>query len=320
MAQPSYGDVHVDRPLTTISTAFIQKQDRFIATKVFPVVPVPKQSDKYFTYTQAYWFTSEAQPRAPGSETAGSGFGIGTASYSCDVIGFHKDVDDQTRANADAPINLDRDATEYVTQQLLLKREIDWAATFFATSVWTGSTTGADIAPGDWDTAAGTPIEDVAAEQIAIIKNTGYKPNIMVVGPEVYEHLKNHPDILERIKYTQRGVVTEDLLAGLFDVERFYVAWAVKNSAKEGATASYAFVNTSKDALLVYAPPNPGLLQPSGGYCFTWTGLNGAGLEANRIKRYRLEQIASDRIEGEMAYDFKIVSPTCGAFFHGCVA
>ncbi len=48
MAQPTASDVHVDAVLTNLSVAYIQEQDAYIATKVFPVIPVDKKSDKYY--------------------------------------------------------------------------------------------------------------------------------------------------------------------------------------------------------------------------------------------------------------------------------
>jgi hypothetical protein len=39
-----------------------------------------------------------------------------------------------------------------------------------------------------------------------------------------------------------------------------------------------------------------------------------------RMKQFRLEAIASDRIEGEMAFDMKIVSSILGVFFASIVA
>ena len=42
---PSRGDVHVNRPLTNISIAFLQTQEAFVADRVFPNIPVTKQSD-----------------------------------------------------------------------------------------------------------------------------------------------------------------------------------------------------------------------------------------------------------------------------------
>ena len=50
MPQPYSGQVHVDRPLTNISVAYLQNDNDYIADKVFPVVPVMKQSDRFFVY------------------------------------------------------------------------------------------------------------------------------------------------------------------------------------------------------------------------------------------------------------------------------
>lgn len=325
MPLPTAGDVHVNRPLTNISIAYIQSQDQFIADRVFPNIPVSKQSDRYFVYEREDWFREEAQERAPGTETAGGGWRIdNTPTYYARVYGVHKDVDDQIRANADEPLDMDRDATLWITQQLLLKRERIWAASYFRTTVWGTDLVGVPGAPGvgqftQWDQANSTPIEDVTNAAVAIAELTGFRPNVLVLSPFVFNALRNHPDVLDRIKYTQRGVVTTELLAGLFDVDRVLVPWGVVNTAPEGVQGNFAFV-FGKSALLVYANPNPGILQPSGGYIFSWTGYTGAGPAGNRIKRFRIEQIASDRVEGEIAFDAKLVAPDLGVFFSGAVS
>ena len=96
MGQPTRSQVHaIDVPLTNVSTAYWQDDDQFIATKVFPVIPVEHKTDKFYTYTKADWFRDEAKPRADASESAGSGWGMSTGSYSCDVFALHKDIGDQ---------------------------------------------------------------------------------------------------------------------------------------------------------------------------------------------------------------------------------
>jgi hypothetical protein len=124
MPQPTQGDVHVNRPLSNISIAYLNMQD-FIAHKVFPNVPVNKQSDAYFVYPKDQWFRTDAKPRGVSQESAGSGYELDTDTYYAKPQALHKDVDDQIRANADAPINLDAEATEFVTRQLALRREKD---------------------------------------------------------------------------------------------------------------------------------------------------------------------------------------------------
>jgi len=314
MPQPTRSDVHVNKPLTNISIAYIQKASDFIADKVFPIVPVLKQSDLYFTYDKQYWFQTSAQKRGPGTESAGAGYKTATTPYMADVWAVHKDVDDQTRQNADDPLNLDRDATLFVTQQLMLRREKQFVSSYFKASTWTGA---ADFTPSTkWNATNSDPLSDVDNQKALVKAKTGFAPNVLVVTYDVFKALKNNASIIDRIKYTQRGMLTEELLASMFGVDKFLVASVVEDTAREGQAAANDFLIKNK-ALLVYSNPAPSILQPSGGYIFSWTGLLGAGAQGNRIKSFRMEQLASDRIEGEMAFDMKLVGSDLGVYMTG---
>src|SRR3990167_1452628 len=136
MPQPTAGDVHVDAVLTNISVAFIQDQKMYVATKVFPVIPVDKQSNKYYSFDKNDWFRDEAKPRADATESAGSGYGLSTDTYFCDPYAIHKDVGNQARKNADPGVNLDESATRFVTGRMLLRQEIQWVTDYFALGIW----------------------------------------------------------------------------------------------------------------------------------------------------------------------------------------
>jgi hypothetical protein len=302
-----------------ISIAYIQRAMDFISSRVFPLVPVEKQSDRYFSYPKSYWFKTQSQRRAPGTESAGSGFAIdNTPNYFADVWAVHKDVDDQTRQNADGPINMDRDATLFVTQQQLLRKELTWSSRYMATGIWTGNVAG-DITPSPkWDTATGTPITDIDVQKRIVKSQTGFLPDTFAVADDVFFAIKNNATVLDRIKYTQRAVITEDILAALLQLRQFLVSAAVVDTASENQTDSFGFINSNK-ALLVYSNPTPSIMQPSGGYTFGWKGLYGAGADGGRISSFRMEAIKSDRIEGEMAYDQKLVGADLGVLFTGCI-
>ncbi len=321
MPQPTPSDVHVNAPLTNVSIAYLQSQDGFVARKAFPVVPVKKQSDRYYSYDKKQWFRSDAKLRAPSTESAGSGFTVdNTPTYYAGVRAIHKDVDDQVRANADAAVNPDRDATEFVTRDLMLEQELDWATNYFGTSIWTGSTTGGDITPGTlWDAANSTPFEDMRAQIRSIQKKTGFKANIGVMGPEVWDVLADHPDALDRIKHTQTGIVTPKLFAAALGLDDILIADAIQDTAAEDVTDSLAFI-FGKNVLLAHRALRPGLLTPSAGYTFAWTGMFGANAAGMRVKRFRMEHLASDRVEAEAAYDHKLVAAELGAFFSAVIS
>jgi len=325
MPQPSISQVHIDAILTNISVAYMQKAENFIADKVFPMVPVDKKSNKYFTYDKNDWFRDEAQRRAPGTESAGGGYNLSTDTYSADVFAFHKDVDDQTLANADSPLNPLREAAEFVTSRLLLRREVAFVTDYLTTGVWATDVTGVSASATSsqfiqWsDYANSDPIEDIEAAKSKILSTTGYEGNTLVLGYDVFRRLKNHPDVVDRYKYTTSSVITEEMLARLFGVERILVAKSVKATNNEGATAAYAF-NFAKAACLLHSAPNPGLMTPSAGYIFAWTGVSG-GLGATiGTSQFRMEYLKASRVEAEVAFDNKVVASDLGYFMASAVA
>lgn len=326
---PTPGDVHVNTPLTNISIAFLQNASNFVASRVFPNIPVTKQSDRYYVYERGDFNRDEMAERAPATESVGGGYRLdNTPTYFANRFSFHKDIPDEVRANADAVLNPDREATAYVTHKALIKREKLFVSKFFQSGLWGVDYTGVSSnASGNnilqWNDANSTPIETVRAAKRSIAERTGFEPNKLVLGRAVYDALLDHPDIIDRLKYGQTagGVAntsTNDL-AALFKVDEILVMNAVENTAKEGAAASHSFIG-GKNALLCHAATAPGLMTPTAGYTFSWTGLLGAGAEGNRIKSFRMEQLGADRIEIDMCFDQKLVSADLGQFFSGIVA
>lgn len=326
---PTPGDVHVNTPLTNISIAYLQNASNFVAARVFPNIPVSKQSDRYYIYERGDFNRDEMQERAPSTESAGGGYKLdNTPTYFATQFSFHKDIPDQVRANADAVLNPDREATAFVTQKALIKREKVFVSKFFSSSLWAKDYTGVASNPStgevlQWSDANSTPIENVRAAKRNIAQSTGFEPNKLVLGRAVFDALLDHPDIIDRIKYGQTAggpaMAGQDTLAKLFNVDEVLVMNAVENTAKEGQSASHDFIG-GKNALLCYSTPAPGLMTPTAGYTFSWTGLLGSGAEGNRIRSFRMEALSSDRVEIDMCFDMKLVGADLGNFFSGIVA
>ena len=339
---PMQGAVHVNRPLTNISIAYMQDAAGFVADRVFPNIPVVKQSDRYFRYDRSDFWRNQYQKRAPSAESAGSGWKVdSTPTYFADVWALHKDIDDQIRANADDPLNMDRDATLWLSEQAMISREVNWSARYFTTGVWTGidhttgDVTGVQSNPTgnqviQWNDENSTPVKDVKKYADTIHPLTGRRPNKFVMGRQVWTQLSEHPDLIDRIKYsggvgpTRPAIISRQAAAELFEVDELMVMDGIQATDPENpdfeASLATSFI-AGKKALLVYAAPNPSILQPSGGYTFSWTGyLSGQGAMGQVIQRYRMFWLKSDRVEGEMAYDQKLVAPDCGVFFNNIVA
>lgn len=331
MAQPTMYDVHVNRPLTNLSIAYMQEEKAFVAERVFPKVPVEKQSDRYFVYQRGNMIRDAMQIRAAGQESAGTGFTLdSTPTYFADVRALHHDIPDMIRANSDQPLNPDADATRFLTQLAWISKENVFVSKYFTTGIWSNTDqVGVASAPGanqflQWNNPASTPIEDIRNQMTVVqLASGGFRPNKFTMGRQVADKLYDHPDVIDRVKAGQTpgapALGNDEALAKILGLDEVIVMDAVQNTANEGATDTNAFIG-GKNALLVYAAKSPGLMVPSAGYIFTWQGWFGAEETGQRIKTFRMEPQSQLRVEIENAYDMKQVGLDMGAFFSNAVA
>jgi hypothetical protein len=210
LPQPTLSQVHIQAALTQIATAYIQDERYYVADKVFPIVPVEFQSDKYFAFSKDDFYRDEAQQRADATESAGGGFNLDpTNSYSADVWAYHKDLGGQTRRNADPAVNMDVATTKFCMQKLLIRRDRFFMTEYLTTASWGTTVTGTaggtpgSATPAFWnDDANGDPYTDLATAQTTILQNTGFEANVLLLSFPVYQALRKHPLVIDRIKYT----------------------------------------------------------------------------------------------------------------------
>ena len=134
--------VHLDQPLTNLTLAFAQDQSNFIADKVFPVVGVERQSDKFYIYDRDNMNrTGDVKALAPRTEVNRIGMSISNSSYYADVFGLGMDFDQQTLANEDAALDIRSAGAQTLATRLMIHREEQFAANFFAASIWGSEST-----------------------------------------------------------------------------------------------------------------------------------------------------------------------------------
>ena len=327
---PSQTAVHQDKLLTNVSVAFAQKPSAFVASRVFPAISVKHQSDKYLIVDRGEFNRDEMQPRAAGSESAGGSFTYSDDSYYAKVWALHNDLDDQTVANEEDIFQLRSNTTEYLTTKAMLRKEKLFVANYFTAGIWTEDLVGNLAAPvvgtnvTQWDDASSTPIEDVRLYTTRQQILTGFRPNVMVMGQQVWDALIDHPDVIDRIKYGTTddnvAIANQRTVARLFELDEILIMSSIENTAAEGAAEVNAFIG-GKAALLCYRTSTPGKQAPTAGYTFNWRGFDGAfGNLGTRMKRFRMEHLESERIEIQMAFDMKVVSADMGTFFDTLVS
>ena len=335
MLTPS--QVHIDAPLTNLTLAYLQSADSFIADKVFPIVDVDKQSDKYYIYDRENFNRSgQRKQLAPRNRPERIGMSLSNDNYFADVYGLATDFDEQTLANEDAALETRAMGAQMLIHNMLIDREKDFVTNFFSDNIWGTNWDG--VANADNDTAAevtnwddytnSTPIVDVRRLSRTVqLKSGGFKPNTMVVTKAVRDVLVDHPDILARLNggatVSNTALITDAKLAEIFEVERFFVMEAIENTAAEGATESNSFIG-GNDVLLCYTPSSAGLRSPAAGLTFAWNSLPGVSNLGVTVESFtgdflRVEGIAEE-IHVKMSYDMKIVGSDLGGFINSVLA
>lgn len=327
MSNPLPSATHVDRLLTNFSVAYLQDAKEFVATRVFPFIPVDKKSDLYLTYDLGDIARDDMHVRANGDETMGIDWNVSSGDFECENYGLHKDLTDRDYANADEPLELEKYTTELLTQKALIKLEREFMTNFFTTSIWSddieGNTSGSNTDGTDviyWSDHTNAQLaHDVEYWQRVIKGNTGKTPNTLVVSPLIWGHIKEHAKIIEQVKYTQTGKITPGLVASLCNLDNVLVMGGVYNSAAKGATDSLGFINTTDDALLCYVDPNPAKMKPTAGVTFGWN-YNNRFKGPYAISKFYIDAREANRIEANMSFDQELVSAQLGVFFDDLIA
>jgi hypothetical protein len=314
---PDQRDLHVDSLLTRISIGY--SNPMYIADGVFPVLPVQKQSDLFPTYTMSDWFRDDAKIRAPRTRSEGGGYTVGNDNYFANRYSYRSEISDEERANADSVWNLEQDATEFAQDKIDMRRERALAAKIFTTGVWANDDVGGTDFTQWSDYAMSTPLVNATAYMDEVETRIGREANTLVIGKPVWNVLRWHPDLIDAVKFTQRGVLTEDLVRSLLGIDRMLIGRALVTTSPEGTAESSVTYSRiwGKSALWLYVPQRAGLRQPSAGYTFTWARVPNS---LSYVVRYRDDERETDIIECNSYFDHKVTSSRAGTYLSSVVA
>ena len=322
MPQPTSSQVWVDQILTNVSVQYTNAE--YLADRLFPMLPVLKQSGIVPVVNQSAFFRNDAKLRAPGTKSVGTGYTVdNTTTYFCRRFSIRHEIPDEVRDNAALVYDQDRIATNLVSEQLMLSREVGFATDLFTTSKWTGGTSAGDntISVVWSNYSASSPLTEVQGWRDTLQGSLGRDANAFVIGRQVWTQLKYHPDVVDMLKYTNpiRGPIAPAVFASMIEVDNVFVGSAVYTTSVEGtAEASVVYSRIwGKNALLMYVPSGPALDSPAAGYTVVWQRVPAA---SQYIKRMRNEETEVDIIEGNSYYQHKQLVPKAGAFCASVVA
>jgi len=295
------GNVHTDQILTNISVGLTNLG--MVGDVLFPTVRVRKQSDIYYVFPdRSGWAPDLLDYRAPGAEANEiPGLVVATDTYFAQEHALQIGVVDEEVENADAPLDPFRDGTELVTSRVLMGRE--YAIQLMVRDV-NNYPTGLKVTLAgatQWsDYANSNPISDFKTARRAMHALMFREPNVAIIPYQVMSQLEDHPDFIERIKYSQAGVLTQDIIGTLIGIPRIVVPGLGVNNANIGQAASIGYL-WGKDVVIAWVPDRAGLRLPAFGYEFVWP-INGQTMVT---ERWREPQRVRDVVRVRRRYDLK---------------
>lgn len=310
---PDKRDLHVDALLSGLAIEYSNQPSEYIADKVFPVVPVVKESDKYATYTKTNRIRVPDALRAPKTESKEVGWDVGTSSYAVEEYALHVLISDRERENADPPFNLDLDGTQVVTDLLMNAKEDRIATLLTTTGTYATGHSETTATADQWNDDESDPIGDFN-DAHAIVKGDALRmANTAILGWQVYNKLKRHPQVLHRMGNANLGVVTADVLALLFDVKSILIGGAQKLTSNPGQTTVTTGYLWGKSAILAYLDPT---IRTTKGLTLGYQ----PSTQGMITSRFRVDSKKSDKIEVSHIADEVVASNVAGYLWASVIA
>ncbi len=320
------------RPHTALSNmalAYYQSDAKAFAKTIFPTCPVNLSSDNYYVFDKEDLLRDNWRRKPAYGKVDPAVLSEHTESYACQVDQMIMGVDrirqtDLTRRQGPASRDPRIQRTRTMAGQASIHQDVLFAKHFFKSGVWgheekgvdsTTPTTGQFI---KFSNGNSDPVAFIDDRKTVMEENTGRMPNRIAIGVNVFNALKKHPAILERVKYggstANPATVTENVLAQLFGIERLTVQRSIMNTAELGQAANMKYIGDPNGFLLAYATDTPSIEEPSAGYIFTWDMLGDGNIMP--ILNYDGEPgTHSEFVEGLMATDMKKTADDLAMYF-----
>lgn len=260
------GDVQVDAVLTGVSIGY--NPAGHIADIVFPRVMAQRETVKIPVFGhEVKDIGGNPIMRADKTKRARGSWDITWVEKTLAEYAFEVPVGDRERSNAEPVVNVENAAAKLAKTMLMQDKEYRVAT--LLTTLGNHASTNRTTLTGDdqWSSPnTSDPVDDINTGKEAIGDGVFTEPNTLVLGGLVFNTLRTHPKLLEFFKYTRGGLVTPQMMAEAFQVERVLVANARYRTSNPGQSTVTSARIWGKHAVLLYVPPSPALEEPAAGY------------------------------------------------------
>lgn len=304
----AYGDptlLHEDKFLTQISVDYAVNTNYF-SDQIFKTVPVTKQSDKYKVFNKDNQARVTDDHRSPGarSNEIPPRMLPSEDTYFATEHSLKDVVVEEEEQNADEEYDPRAEATETLTDTILLNREYTFIQMVTTAANYATGHTVTLSGTDQWDDPASTPTTDVKTARKQLHDALGLEINTVVMGWDVAWALEDHPDIVDKFGANQMSMTNDEVIARVLRIPNFFRAEAQYNTAPYGQPAVMSDL-WGNDVLFAYVPNRPGKRIPAFGYEFAWRYPDG---NLQRTRRWYDIDREAELIKVSRRYDFKFIA------------
>lgn len=218
----------IDPILTAIARGYSNNQ--FVGGILFPTVTVNVRGGKIIQFGKEA-FMLYATGRSPGQNTKRVTFGYAGSNFVLEQHSLEGVLPRETREEAAAVPGIDLGATTVRGVQDIIELRKEKAQADIARNAANYAASNKVTLSGtsQWNDYSGIsdPVGNIEAGKEVVRQKIGKKANVAVIGALVFSALKNHPKVVDRMKYTGRDVATPELLASLFGLDKVVVGEAI---------------------------------------------------------------------------------------------
>ncbi len=194
-----------------------------------------------------------------------------------------------------------------VSDALDLERE--YAQAVLATTPGNFATANKKNGGTNWG-STGSPVTDIKVAREAIRQQIGRYPNVAIFDPTAWRLFTENADVKDRIKYTQRAIVTEDIAASLLEIPTVKVGRAVYGTGGPGGVGETALTMSDlwgsvQAGNVVLAHVGSGWGMPGFGYTYEKIGYP-------QVSSYYWQRTKSEVFEEQRIYDAAITLASAG--------
>ena len=275
-------DLHVPTLESSWSLAYRQDPGDFITDLWFPKLGVNQPSGKYMKWSKGNFLTPKGGAWKPGTglpsvELSTDDMG----EFACTRYALETPLPQDLPEVQDKGVNVEMATSYLITDALQLRKEVQTAASFFTSGIWGFDWTG--VSSAETGTSGMTtsltfrqlndyfnsdPLQVFKDARMMVKKTTAKTPNTVVMGEQVYEALRIHPQLTNLFRNPQgaQSVPTklnEQMLAQALDMDKILIGKAMYNTAADNVTPALDWIFGKK--LWIGYVDTPGLMKQTAG-------------------------------------------------------